>query len=300
MNLLTALQQFASTNWAERAAAIARFVDQNNPDVVALNEMSKVIVEGFGTPLDTHTDFLPILRRALDKRGLHYVVAGKVANLHPVINLGGPVIDWQDYDVVLTRRGIGISNVVTGNYAARVPGVSLGGFATFDLIRGYVIVDITDGTRTARFAASHVEDQALELNLAQSAELMGMLATSPEPVVIASDLNTDPADPAPTSYRNFLAAGYQDAWLARAGQPHASGFTCCHSDGYLRAITPGLSKRIDLVLVRPEGRVRRSGIRPVDITIVGDQLSERTASGLWPSDHAGVIARLEWQRVDGK
>ncbi|MES1259597.1 MAG: hypothetical protein ABUL71_03310, partial [Gemmatimonadota bacterium] len=92
----------------------------------------------------------------------------------------------------------------------------------------------------------------------------------------------------------------QDAWLARAGQRHATGFTCCETDGYLRNAAPTLVKRIDFVLVKPEGRKHNTSIHPVDITIVGDQLSERTATGMWPSDHAGLIARLDWKKIDGK
>jgi hypothetical protein len=168
--LVTALQQFAHTNWPERAATIAKFVQQNNPDVIALNEMSTVKVTGFDA-LDQNIDFLPVLMAALANRGLHYVVAGQVANLHPFIQLSATkTIDWQDHDVVLVRNNITVSNVQAGNYPAPllIPNLSFDGTNHFDIVRGYVIVDITDGRRTARFAASHIEDLNPELNVDQS------------------------------------------------------------------------------------------------------------------------------------
>lgn len=301
-NLFTALQTFAATNWPERAAAMAGFVRENRPDVIALNEVSTVTVSGLEPYFpDMHVEFLPVFQQALAARGLDYVVAGQVANVDANLSLGGPAIRLQDYDVVLVRRGITIDNVRTGNYAAHVPVTLAAG--TVDLVRGWVMADLTEGDRTVRLVASHLEPQetSLPLQLAQSGELIDRLADSPHPVVIASDLNTDPADPAPfTSYDQFRAAHFQDAWLSRVTMLRSKGFTCCESAPDLRNSVPDLWKRIDLVLVRPTGRAGRSTIRPVDMTLVGDQPSERTATGMWPSDHAGVIARLEWKKLAGR
>ncbi len=222
-------------------------------------------------------------------------------NVDANLTLGGPTIRLQDYDVVLTRRGIQVSNVNTGNYAAHAAVTLPAG--TVDLVRGWVMADLTEGGRTVRFVASHLEPQetSLPLQLAQSAQLIAMLADSPHPVVIASDLNTDPRDAAPfTSYDQFLAARFQDAWLSRAGSPHALGFTCCESSSDLRNLFPDLFKRIDLVLVRPEGKRGNATVKPVSVTIVGDEAGERTTTGMWPSDHAGLIATLEWKQITGK
>lgn len=301
-NLFTALQTFAATNWPERAATIARFVADHRPDVVALNEVSTVTVTGLAPFFpDTRVEFLPIFEAALAARGLDYVVAGQVANVDANLSLGGPSIRLQDFDVVLTRRGIEVSNVSTGNYAAQVPVVLPAG--SIDLVRGWVMADLSEGGRTVRFVASHLEPQetSLALQLAQSSELVSRVASSPFPVVIAGDLNTDPLDAAPfTSYKQFLAAGFQDAWLARVGAPKATGFTCCESAPDLRNPFSDLFKRIDLILVRAEGRGGNSTVRPVSMTLVGDELAERTVTGMWPSDHGGVIATLQWKKLGGK
>ena len=36
----------------------------------------------------------------------------------------------------------------------------------------------------------------------------------------------------------------------------------------------------------------RQNLCALDADVVGDELNDRTASGLWPSDHAGVVADL--------
>jgi hypothetical protein len=36
--------------------------------------------------------------------------------------------------------------------------------------------------------------------------------------------------------------------------------------------------------------------RSVNADVVGEELSARTPSGLWPSDHAGAVATLGWQK----
>jgi hypothetical protein len=50
--------------------------------------------------------------------------------------------------------------------------------------------------------------------------------------------------------------------------------------------TSTLTERDDLVLTRRPFRIGRA-------SIVGDETSDRLASGLWPSDHAGVVVTLD-------
>jgi hypothetical protein len=46
-----------------------------------------------------------------------------------------------------------------------------------------------------------------------------------------------------------------------------------------------LRSRIDLVLIR-------DGVRARTAEVIGVDPALRTPSGLWPSDHAGVVARV--------
>jgi len=60
------------------------------------------------------------------------------------------------------------------------------------------------------------------------------------------------------------------------------GVTCC-SD--LRSPTFNARTRIDVVFFR-------GAVRAETLEIVGTDQAKRTPSGLWPSDHAGVVATL--------
>lgn len=105
------------------------------------------------------------------------------------------------------------------------------------------------------------------------------------PVVFVGDFNVRadaPADPTYAVYQQFIAAGFVDAWALK--RPSDPGFTIGQNPDLLNPVSL-LSQRIDLVLFRGAFQV-------ADIAVVGDEENDRTPSGLWPSDHAGVVAAL--------
>jgi hypothetical protein len=51
-----------------------------------------------------------------------------------------------------------------------------------------------------------------------------------------------------------------------------------------------LSRRVDLVLFHGNVKVQA-------VQIMGNSLEERTPSGFWPSDHAGLLAKLKLTRL---
>jgi hypothetical protein len=81
----------------------------------------------------------------------------------------------------------------------------------------------------------------------------------------------------------LINAGFSDAWTD--ANPSAPGFTCCQDPNLLNQ-TSKLSQRIDLVMLR-------GAIDVEEIHLVGDGPADRTPSGLWPSDHAGLAAELD-------
>jgi hypothetical protein len=96
---------------------------------------------------------------------------------------------------------------------------------------------------------------------------------------IPADSGLDPSFPA---YQAIINAGFSDAWrVKRAPDP---GFTAHQAENLLNP-TSELSQRIDLVLFR-------GGFGVADINLIGNLPTDRTSSGLWPSDHAGVAAVL--------
>jgi endonuclease/exonuclease/phosphatase family metal-dependent hydrolase len=103
-------------------------------------------------------------------------------------------------------------------------------------------------------------------------------------VVLVGDLNSNAnGDDTSFAYFNFVGAGFADAW----GLEHPGKVidTCCN-DPYLRNATPFVDPfgRIDHILFHGDFKVREAHI-------VGARPSDRIR-GLWPSDHAGVVASL--------
>jgi len=296
--LFAALGTFIATDWPARAGVIADAIGRSHADLVALNELTTLTVQGLEPAFpNLSEEFLPILQAALTARGLNYQVAGIVANTDANLTLGGPQIRLQDFDAVLVRTGVTVSNVVIANYQARVP-VSLGLLGDLTILRGRVQVDANVDGRMVRFVATHLEpiETSPLLQASQASELIGALAGSPIPVIVAGDLNSEARDPNPGApYAQFRAAGFLDAALTPGLKRPASINTCCYAPD-LMTPSPTLTRRIDHILTRSDER--RGGPESVGaraFELIGDEVSERTASGLWPSDHAGVMMTFGWR-----
>jgi hypothetical protein len=103
---------------------------------------------------------------------------------------------------------------------------------------------------------------------------------------MAGDFNAnadDPTDPTFLTYETAIGAGLVDAWSEAHGSD--PGYTCCQAQNLLNSAS-SLNQRIDLVFLGGD-------IGVDDIHLIGDAGSDRTPSGLWPADHAGVVATLE-------
>jgi hypothetical protein len=101
------------------------------------------------------------------------------------------------------------------------------------------------------------------------------------------DLNDVPGSP---MYQALLAGGYLDAWTGF--RPRAAGLTCCHAPDLSNSVQQ-FDERIDYVFLRLP---RRHGDLSWRIRLIGDDLSDRIsgpAGLIWPSDHAGLLLRLD-------
>ena len=87
-----------------------------------------------------------------------------------------------------------------------------------------------------------------------------------------------------------LAAGLVDAWSEKHPGKGATGFTCCQAVD-VRNQKSLAYERIDFVFFRGGFDVRHAWI-------VGAEPGDRTPKNpdrLWPSDHAGVVATLDFE-----
>ena len=93
-----------------------------------------------------------------------------------------------------------------------------------------------------------------------------------------------------STYDLLTGLGFRDAWLDRAAGS-GPGFTATLGELVNDPSAAALGRRLDLVLARDAGKVR---IRARGGTITGAETTDRdAATGLWPSDHAGVVVQLE-------
>lgn len=280
-----------TSDFPGRAAAIARIVKKSRPHLIGLQEITLLRTQEPGdwlvNPLpDAQTvslDFLEVLLGALEDEGLHYEVAGKVENIDlelPMATAAGLVdVRLTDYDVILARSGVKTANAQSGTYQAKLP---ISHFM-LEVPRGYVAVEATVDGVTYRVVNTHLESFDPRVRVAQAQELTATLSSETRPVILLGDFNTPAVEG--TAYRHLLEAGYADVWQADS---EGEGNTCCQAPG-LRNEESDLAERIDQVFIR--GVALREGAS-IRTATVGDGPADRTPAGLWPSDHAGVVAYL--------
>jgi endonuclease/exonuclease/phosphatase family metal-dependent hydrolase len=151
---------------------------------------------------------------------------------------------------------------------------------------GYATIDVTWRGRQFRFVTTHFA--LVSLAPAQALEFVQTAANTTLPVVLVCDCNVNPDDPTDPIFQNFPAylllknAGFVDAF--RTAHPTDPGFTFGQAENLLN-VTSTMSHRVDVVQFRGPFTVE-------DVQVVGASPADRTRLGLWPSDHAGVVATL--------
>jgi endonuclease/exonuclease/phosphatase family metal-dependent hydrolase len=292
----TAFDALKAADFNARANAIADEIERTRPDVVGLQEVfvlrSQDPPDGSPTPNAStiEFDYLAILQTALEARRLDYelvaVVPGTDAEL-PALRDDFTCcrqLRATDRDVLLVRRGIRVLGVHAGNFRTQHAdpcGLCPGG--TFRFHRGWVAIDALVDGHTVRIVSTHLEPESdPTVQLMQARELLAGPADTALPLILLGDFNSRADGTGTATYPHLVGTGLADTWLD--AHPSRPGFTCCHAAD-LRNPTPTLDMRIDLILTRGPFDVRHA-------RVVGDELRDRTRSGLWPSDHAGVVAEL--------
>lgn len=284
--LLGAVAVVQQTDFPTRAAAIAEEIARTRPDVVGLQEVSRLDLDltPLGSPTVIHLDFLAILQEALADRGLDYQVAATVRNTQAAPL---PGISLTDFDAVLVgpRVEVGptmIARTFTNNIGAVAPGITI--------VRGFVQIEARIGDTRYAVINTHLESGSAagldQLRAAQALELVTTLGTA-SPAILLGDFNDVAGSP---MHRVLLGAGFSDVWPEL--RPRSPGFTCCHFED-LSNPRPDLDQRIDYVFARGTGTRRHPVIGRVHLT--GARSPEKVPGPvhpLWPSDHAGIVATL--------
>jgi endonuclease/exonuclease/phosphatase family metal-dependent hydrolase len=303
------LNEVDETNFPERAKPLAKEIAESEPDLVGLQEValwrqqipSDLPPEFGGTPAtDVRYDFLALLLQELRNIDANYEVVRVQeefdqelpADLDGSNETGGVFGAELDgrltmRDVILARKGSTLKP--TGETDAAhftnmfVP--VIGGVIPIPVERGWVSTEarLSGSSTEFRFVNTHLEAFGEDtIREAQAKELFatgGPLDTD-EQVILVGDLNSG------TAARHNIQGTDQLAFQALQGfgmTDNGAIHSCCYSD--LFDPTQVFDHTVDHVLTKP-------GLETRNAFVTGNDPAERTPSGLWPSDHGGVVSTL--------
>jgi endonuclease/exonuclease/phosphatase family metal-dependent hydrolase len=307
-----ALVQIAANNFPARAEALATEIIERKPHLIGLQEVYNFTFNG-SNGLPPFRDHLEDLLGALAAQGASYYVAATVNNLDitiPFPSFG--LIGIADRDVILARDDVETTPVDLTPFCSKpsedgcnynVIAIADTPVGPINIERGFVVVDALIGDLLVRLSNTHLEVRYVDptnpaspaIQAYQAAELISILDLLPNPqsapVIMVGDINSSPEDLVidlgpmliVPPYMQLEAEGNVDVWTLRPGNP--KGFTCCQEEDLLNPESI-LYERIDVIFSSEEPE-------QVKANVVGNDDEDRLPSGLWPSDHVGVVAEME-------
>jgi len=276
-----------------RLATFAAQVDEQNPDLIGLQEVTKIVVFDFqGNVIEPLSfDYLEIVLGNLKARGENFAVSSVVVNADVTLPIApGLFARVIDRDVIIHNTiTTAVLNPASANFTTNFAFELIPGFP-IEFTRGYTsVVASVNGGPSFRFVNTHLEVQiapcvTLEglkiCQEVQAAELVEALADESLPVVLLGDFNAEPGEP---TYQTIVDGGYADTWNNDGGD------TCCQSE--LLNEPSNLTQRIDIIFHRTDNASL--------ISATTDTVTAQTSpGGLWYSDHAGVVADLRLLATD--
>jgi len=290
--------QVKATNFPARSKLIAKEIKRTKPDLIGLQEAALWRTgpsDGSTTPNATKVefDYVKLLLKALKQNGLKY----KAVRTTNEADIEGASSEGFDVrltmrDVVLVnkaRKGLKVTGKGGANFTATIPFPTQGG--VFNVKRGYAYADLKLNGKKLRFIDTHLEAYLEATRVAQATELVAPGGpVKGQRVIVVGDMNSDPNDAggSPSSAWDVLtASGLKDTWpWLYKSKP---GYECClKTDSLTDPPKPSpFDHRIDQIFGKGK-------LRPLNAKIVGtNPANSRTKSGLWASDHGGVVTKLK-------
>jgi hypothetical protein len=303
--------EFQSTKFPERAKPLAREIKRSKADLVGLQEVAlwrkqtpsdggAPPISPIGTPATAvEQDFLAILKRELKRihAGYRVVVVQREFQAELPVDVdgsdatgSGPLAGFgADFDASLTMRDVILVRRASkvklgkkrrGHYQTRYE-PNVGGLV-IPVDRGWASVEARLKGKRFRFVDTHLEAFGdPKIREAQAVELTKGPLKSKRQVILVGDLNSgiarhnEPERPGDDlAFRALANFGMHDNGAVQS---------CCYDD--LFNVNSAFDHTVDHVLTKPRLRTLRS-------FVTGHKRSERTPSGLWPSDHGGVVSTL--------
>jgi hypothetical protein len=308
--------EMESTKFPERAVPLAREIKRSKAALIGLQEVAtwyqQVPSDGGAPPIspiegaqpatDVRYDFLRLLRGELGRKYKVVIDQAEFEGELPVdvdqsdASGTGPLASFGAdfdarlvmHDVILARKGSGVKlgRTDSGHFDTRYQ-ANVGGI-TINVDRGWASVQAKVGEQKFKFFDTHLEAFGdPTIREAQAKELVNGPLDTKKQVVLVGDLNSgttkrhhigrpdlghDPNDR--LAFAVFKKAGFRDNGAVQS---------CCYPDMF--DATFEFTHTVDHVLTRP-------GLKTVDAFVTGNDPSEMTPSGLWPSDHGGVVSTV--------
>jgi endonuclease/exonuclease/phosphatase family metal-dependent hydrolase len=301
-------REVETTNFPERAIPLAKEIKKAKPDLVGLQEVANWREQipgdggwsesgGVGAPAETEKyNFLTLL---MDRLGSKYEVVSVAEEFDAELPVDldgddstgvfGGEIDARltMRDVILKRKGVKTSKLDSGHFETRYEPL-IGGSIPLPVDRGWLSTEAKVGNAKFKFVNTHLEAFGdPTIREAQAKELVAGPLKTKKQVILVGDLNSgttkrhniglaslghDPDDP--LAFKVFKNAKFKDNGAVQS---------CCYPDMF--DSTFEFTHTVDHVLTKP-------GLKTLDSYVTGNDPGERTPSGLWPSDHGGVVSTL--------
>jgi hypothetical protein len=268
-------RQLAATDFTSRARVIAWLLVRERVDLAGLQEVTvwtRTEQDGSETVV---CDFASELTGALAALGEPYDVHAVATSFE-----GGSEeerLRVRGANAIVLRRSCGlvVEAERTGSFETALVVPTMVGAPTVSISRSWGLVDVRAGEQVLRLVNTHTEAYDETTRNRQRDELLRAVGEVDSPVVITGDFNCTPEQVG-------MPEEYDDAWLVSGGDV-AGGLTCGQAAD-LHNPTSSLARRIDYIWVR--------GATVESCRTIGADPADRTEGGLWPSDHAGVVASL--------
>jgi endonuclease/exonuclease/phosphatase family metal-dependent hydrolase len=273
--------QVLATDPDARMKVVAGEIASAKPDLVGLQEVTLWRTGPKNDPApatDVRVDYLGTLRKELAARGARYRVVADQRSL----SLEGPTdqgvdVRFTDGNVVLARKGVKVTRARSADFENRlvIPTKAVG-----DVVvnRSYNQLDATVRGAKIHFVNAHLEAYSPDIRLDQAKELVRGPLRSKRKTILVGDLNSGPDLEKPEDrppYAAIAKAGFKPARTKRE--------QCCFNDDLK---TGDWDHIVDWVLTKPKIRLVRSFVTGLT----------KTPSGLYPSDHGGVVSVLRVKR----
>ena len=304
----TVWNELQATKFPERAVPLAAEIKASKADLVGLQEVALWHVQqpsdGGAPPISPIAgaapattvafDFLALLQAQLGSSYKVVVVQEEfqaelpvnadgnlTTGAGPLASLGADLdARLTMRDVILVRRGskVKLGKTRKGHFKTRFE-PNVGGLK-IPVDRGWVSVEARLGKRKFRFVNTHLEAFGdTKIREAQAKELLAGPLKAKTQVILVGDLNSGIA-----RHNQPEKPGDDLAFKALKGfKDNGARQSCCFPS--LTDPAAKLDHTVDHVLTKP-------GLKTVRARVTGNDPAARTPSGLWPSDHGGVISRL--------